>query len=217
MRYAWLLFLGFLFSCSESKPAREVSFVKEHLPVMGPVTYGYNEGSDKVDTVYHRIPDFSFTNQFGLTFSEKDIEGKVYLADFFFTSCPTICPKMTETMARVAKETVGLAGFLLVSHTIDPQFDTPEVLRAYASEKGGAHPHWIFLTGEVDALYDISEHGYMAFAKEAPEEPGGFTHSGFLVLVDQKRQIRAVYDGTRPEIAPEIIKDIHTLLNAKTN
>jgi protein SCO1 len=205
----FLLYVG----CGNKSPVRKNEFVAEKLPRMGPLEVLPSETGDGWDTIYHKIPSFEFINQFGEPFTQENLQGKVYLADFFFTTCPTICPKMTETMKRVHDAIQDFPGVHLLSHTIDPFHDTPEVLREYGNQKGANFEKWTFLTGDLDAIYEICEFGYMAYAKEAPDEPGGFTHSGFLVLIDKNKHIRAVYDGTRIEIAPEIVADIQTLLS----
>lgn len=173
------------------------------------------QGGFTRDTIYHTIPDFSFVNQWGNTFTQDSIRGKVYLADFFFTSCPTICPKMTRTLALVQAELKNEANFHILSHSIDPEYDQPEVLLEYAQKKGADLSQWTFLTGDIMEMYDICEYGYMAYAKPDPSEPGGIIHSGFLVLVDQNFHVRGAYDGTRSELVPEIVQDIRTLLQEK--
>jgi len=203
--------------CGTQAPRQQNEFVAEKLPLMGPVELIPSASGDGWDTVFHTIPPFEFINQDGEIFTHEHLDGKLYLADFFFTTCPTICPKMTETMKRVHDEIQHLDDVHLVSHTIDPYHDTPEVLKAYGIQKGANFAHWTFLTGNLDSIYAISEFGYMAYAKVAPEEPGGYTHSGFLILVDKNKHIRAVYDGTRIEIAPEIVADIQILRNENPN
>lgn len=210
-----LVVLGLQLMACGSKTEQNVTFTAPHLPFMGPHEVKrtlQDDGSFRYDTVYHTIPPFSFTDQGGQIFTHENLRGKVYLADFFFTSCPTICPKMTNTMRMVQESLKGEKDFHLVSHSIDPDFDTPEVLRAYAAKKEADTTNWTFLTGDLLDIYDICEFGYMAFAKPDPDAPGGIIHSGFLVLVDQNRHIRGAYDGTRSELVPTIVQDIQSLL-----
>lgn len=216
LRYIGALWVGMGLMACGSKPQEEARFIAPHLPFMGPhdvQRVDLGDGTFRYDTVYHTIPPFFFTDQNGQPFTQEHLKGKVYLADFFFTSCPTICPKMTNTMRLVQASLKDEPNFHLVSHSIDPEFDSPEVLRAYATKKEADTTNWTFLTGDLLDIYDICEFGYMAFAKPDPEAPGGIIHSGFLVLVDQNKHIRGAYDGTRAELAPTIVQDIKSLLH----
>lgn len=195
--------LSMLLACS-------VPETKKTLPILGPVHVGYENG--KTDSIYHRIPSFTLLNQDSVEFNQDSLNGRIYLVDFFFTSCPTICPKMSLTMQLVYQRLKEDNRFLLISHTIDPQNDTPSKLKAYALKQGANNHRWQFLTGPTDTIFALAE-SYLAFAKVAPEEQGGFTHSGFLMLLDKQRQLRAVYDGTRSEMADSIYSDIQTLFN----
>jgi protein SCO1/2 len=213
--FRWFVLFISMLGCGQ-KVQEEARFIAPHLPYMGPhdvQRVAQEDGSFRYDTVYHTIPAFSFTDHNGQDFTQEHLKGKVYLADFFFTSCPTICPKMTNTMRLVQEGLKGESNFHLVSHSIDPEFDSPEVLRAYAAKKEADLRNWTFLTGDLLDIYDICEFGYMAFAKPDPNEPGGIIHSGFLILVDQNHHIRGAYDGTRTELAPTIVKDVQSLLH----
>ncbi len=190
-------------ACSSPAP-------KKTLPILGPVQVLHENG--KTDTLYHRIPPFSLLNQDSVVFNQDSLNGRIYLVDFFFTSCPTICPKMSLTMQLVYGRLKDDDRFVLISHTIDPRNDQPSTLKAYALKQGVKNHRWQFLTGSADSLFALAE-SYLAFAKVAPEEEGGFTHSGFLMLLDGQRQLRAVYDGTRSEMADSIYTDIQTLFN----
>jgi protein SCO1/2 len=180
------------------------------LPILGPVQVVSGEG--KTDTLYHRIPPFSLLNQDSLVFNQDSLNGRIYLVDFFFTTCPTICPKMTLTMQLLYERLKEDDRFVLISHTIDPKNDGPSALKAYAQKQGVINHRWQFLTGPTDSIFSLAER-YLAFAKVAPEEEGGFTHSGFIMLMDDRRQIRAVYDGTRSELTDSIYNDIQILFN----
>ena len=161
--------------------------------------------------VPHSVRPFSFTDQDGRPFTDKQLKGKIYVADFFFTTCPSICPKMTGNMKLAYEAFRNDSNVFFVSHTIDPEFDTPEVLKQYARDKAYDEPRWRFLTGDKDSIYTICEEDYMAHAAPSDKEPGGYIHSGFLVLVDGRGQLRGAYDGTVQGKAEDLIRDIHKL------
>lgn len=177
---------------------------------------------EKVELVtIGKAPEFSFTNQNNQTISNKSYEGMVYVVDFFFTTCPTICPIMTTNMAKVQDalkgKNVGFASF-----TINPAEDTPEVLKEYAKKFGATSPNWNFLTGDVDEIYDLANKGFNLHARVAEKEIGGFEHSGFFALIDQKGNIVSrknekgnpivYYEGVNDQAIGLLIEDIKTLL-----
>ena len=165
------------------------------------------------DTVYHEIADFEFVNQVGDTISNADVEGKIYVADFFFTTCPTICPIMKKEMLRVYETYKDNPNFLILSHSIDPTHDTQEVLKVYAEKLGvNDAKTWNFLTGDAEKIYEIGQTSYLTTAMEDQNEPGGFLHSGAFVLVDGDGHIRGVYDGTKSDQVDRLIRDIPKLL-----
>lgn len=193
-----------LFSCNKTE---------ERLPVLGEKHMVEKEvdGKKVIDTVYKTIPSFSLVNQYGNVITNKSLDDDIYVADFFFTSCPTICPKMKQEMLRVHKAYIDDEDIKLVSHTLDPRHDTVEVLRDYAEGLGVKGNQWHFLTGEKSKIYDLAEQGYMVSAMVDPSQPGGIIHSGALILVDKKGRIRGVYDGTKGEEVDELIADIRIL------
>lgn len=164
----------------------------------------------------HKVPPFGLTSQAGDTLTHDVVKGKIHVADFFFTTCPTICPKMTRNMRRLQKRLKGLGysekEIMLLSFTVDPEHDTAEVLRRYAKEKGADTDQWKFLTGDREQIYELGEEGYMVAAKEDSEQAGGYLHSGKFILVDQKRRIRGYYDGTDSTTLDRLIGDIRWLL-----
>jgi protein SCO1/2 len=165
------------------------------------------------DTVYHEIADFSFINQLGDTISSADVRDKVYVADFFFTTCPTICPVMKKEMLRVYDQFKGNSQFLILSHSIDPTHDTQAVLKDYASKLGIEDAKtWNFLTGDQEKIFEIGQTSYLTTAMADQNEAGGFLHSGAFVLVDQKGRIRGVYDGTKSDQVDRLMQDIPKLL-----
>lgn len=199
-----ILFLGlFIVACQEKKA----------LPYLGPKET--KMVNSKVDTVYHQIPAFHFLNQDSVWVSEKDLEGKVYVADFFFTSCPTICPKMKTQLLRIYERYLNNEEVRIVSHSIDPTFDTPSVLHSYAERLQVKAPKWTMLTGDKAKIYQLGEKSYMVTAQEDKNEAGGFVHSGAFILVDKQRHVRGIYDGTKEEEVNHLIEDLEILLNEK--
>lgn len=163
------------------------------------------------DTVYHTIPDFSFINQDSQVVNNETFAGKAYVADFFFVSCPTICPKVTKQMKRLHDRFQDEEQFLLLAHTIDPVRDTVGRLKVYAEGLGVASSKWHFVTGEKDELYAIAD-DYFSIAIENPDAPGGFDHSGRIILVDPQRRVRSFCDGTDPASVDKFMEDIEILL-----
>lgn len=184
------------------------------LPILGerePVTKTVN-GKTVVDTVYHTIPDFQFVSQNGDTISAKTLNGKIYVADFFFTTCPTICPKMKVQLKRVYARYKGNPSVMLLSHTIDPNHDTVPVLKEFAQDLGVTGQQWLFVTGDREKIYDIGQNSYMVTAKEDSSAPGGVVHSGAFVLVDKAKRVRGVYDGTTEAGVDKLMTDMDKLL-----
>ncbi len=141
-----------------------------------------------------KVPDFSFINQDSVMITNTDYLGKVYVVDFFFTTCPTICPTMTTNLVAIQDAFEDKEEFGLLSFTINPRYDTPKVLRQYAQKYGVNHPHWNFLTGEQEDIYTLSREGFYVLANENEEAPGGFEHSGMFALVDKQGYIRSRVD-----------------------
>lgn len=169
-------------------------------------------GKPVVDTVYRTIPDFRFTSQYGEIVSAATFDGKIYVADFFFTTCPTICPKMKVQLKRVYEKYKGNDGVMLLSHTIDPNHDTVPVIKEFAQDLGVTGRQWLFVTGDREKIYDIGQNFYMVTAKEDASAPGGVVHSGAFVLVDKAKHIRGMYDGTTEEGVDRLMTDMDKLL-----
>lgn len=201
----------FLYSCSESG-AKEKA-----LPILGEREAVEREvnGQVVVDTLYHQVPDFAFVNQDSQQVTQETVEGKIYVTDFFFTSCPSICPKMKSQMLRVYEEFKENPDVVLLSHSIDPQHDTVAVLKDYADRLGVQSNTWHFLTGEKDSIYDIASKYLVAVQEDGDAAGGGFTHGGHFILVDEQRRIRGVYDGTKEASVDQLLQDIPVLLNEK--
>jgi protein SCO1/2 len=188
---------------------------KKKLPIFGERDWTTKtvDGKEVTDTIYNSIPSFKFVNQKGDTVTEKITEGKVYVADFFFTSCPTICPVMKKQMVKVYNEFKTNPDVLIVSHTIDPDHDTPKVLSQFAADLGITGTQWQFLTGPKEKIYEIGEKSYMSTAKADSTAEGGFIHSGAFILVDKEKHVRGMYDGTTEEGTQRLIADMKVLLD----
>lgn len=178
------------------------------LPILG--RKYYDEAVQ--DTVYHTVSHFSFLNQDSALVTPETFDDKIYVTDFFFTSCPTICPVMKKQMLRVYDQFKDNDEVAILSHTIDPEYDTVGLLHDYAERLGVASPSWQFVTGEKDSIYHIALKSYMVTADEDEQAPGGFIHSGAFILVDKDRRIRGMYDGTVPEQVDVMMNDMRRLL-----
>lgn len=163
------------------------------------------------DTVYHAIAPFQFVDQDSAIITKETVKGKVYVADFFFTSCRTICPIMKTQMLRVYEVTKNMDDVTLLSHTIDPEYDTVALLHDFAARLGVEANKWHFLTGQKDSIYKIAQTSYFATAMEDKTEPDGFIHSGAFLLIDRKGHIRGKYDGTKEIEVNKLIADIKRL------
>ncbi len=194
-----LLLLGAL-ACSQEKKVEE-------LPI-----YGETE-TVGTDTTYHTIGAFAFYNQDSSRITQQTVAGKVHVADFFFTTCPSICIPMAKQMLRVYHEFKDHPDFMILSYSIDPQFDTVAVLQQYAHGLGVPEGgNWHFLTaGETD-VFELGEKRYFVTARQDEKAPGGVLHSGAFILVDQKGRVRGAYDGTDPAKVDQLILDIKKLL-----
>ncbi|MFV5683836.1 SCO family protein [Flavobacterium sp. GB2R13] len=160
---------------------------------------------------YHTIADFSFVNQNGKTITQKDYEGKVYVADFFFTTCGSICPKMTTNLAGVQKAIINNPKVMLLSHTVFPEIDSIPVLKAYAIKNGVVDSKWNLVTGDKKAIYTMARKSYLAVKLGRPDQLYDMVHTENFVLVDTKRRVRGFYDGTKKEDMKRLIEDINFL------
>jgi protein SCO1/2 len=196
------LFFGLFFLISCENTSRKLPILGERDFVNG-------------DSVYRTIPDFKFINQDSAEVSNKTFEGKIYVTDFFFTTCPTICPVMKKQMLRVYEKFKENPQVGILSHTIDPRHDSVQVLKEYRTRLGVSGNMWQFVTGEKDKIYTIGEQSYYVTAGEDATAAGGIIHSGAFILVDKKRRVRGIYDGTKEEDVTKLMKDIVVLLNEK--
>ncbi|OYU96991.1 MAG: SCO family protein [Bacteroidetes bacterium B1(2017)] len=187
------------------------------LPIMGnrSAIEKVVDGKTVIDTLYATVPNFAFVNQDGDSVTQENVKGKIYIADFFFTSCPTICPVMKKQLIRVYDKFKTDPNFLILSHTIDPEYDTLALLKDYCSRLGSDGKHWMFLRGNREATYDLAEKGYYSTALPDSTAPGGFVHSGGFILVDSKGRVRGIYDGTEEKAVDHLMEDILILKEEK--
>lgn len=208
---AFATFLG----CNQEKSGNQKKDTE--LPILGNKNVVEKEENGELvkDTIFHQIPDFQLVDQDSNKVTNKAFEDDIYVADFFFTSCPTICPDMKEQMHRVYQEFEEDDDVRFLSHTVDPEHDTPAVLKNYAEKIGVNTDQWKFVTGDMDSIYDLAKTGYMASARQDSAAPGGVLHSGQFFLVDDRRRIRGVYDGTDSTSVNKLISDIRILRNLR--
>lgn len=195
-----LVSLGLLIAC---EPA-EIP-IDQPLPVLG------NKVVEQGDTIYHRVPDFTFVNQDSQWVTNATFADQAYVVDFFFTSCPTICPKVKKQMLRLYDRYAEEDQLRFLSHSIDVKRDTVGRLKSYADGLGIETEKWHLVTGDKTAIYDIAD-DYFSTAIEDPDAPGGFDHSGLLILVDPQRRVRAFCDGTNEEEVNQFMTYIDRLL-----
>lgn len=195
----------FILSCQEEKK----------LPV-----YGHREareiknadGSITADTLYQTIPAFSFLNQDSTIITNDTFKDKIYIADFFFTSCTSICPVMHSNMKTVFDEFRDNPDVMYLSHTIDFKYDTPSRLKKYAKKLGVDGSNWQFAYGSKDSIYTIAEKSYLVAVVEDSTNKEGYIHQGWFVLIDKQKRMRGIYEGTDKAQVAKLIKDIPVLL-----
>ncbi len=175
------------------------------LPVLGP------KSAQGEDTVYHRIADFSLTNQENENVSERTVKNKIYVANFFFATCQSICPEMSTNLVDVQREFAEDDSVLILSHSVNPLHDSVEVLKGYAASYGAKPGKWHLLTGDKKQIYELAKSSYLVNALEDDGTPEGFLHSELFLLVDDKGRMRGTYDGTDKSQVKKLIADIHTL------
>tara|TARA_R110000868_G_scaffold167363_2_gene401653 strand:- start:717 stop:1391 length:675 start_codon:yes stop_codon:yes gene_type:complete len=186
---------------------------KKLLPILQPVNFN----PELVDSTllhvkkYHTIADFSLINQNGKTITNADYQDKIYIADFFFTTCPTICPIMTDNMGLIQKEIINDDDVMLLSHSVTPQIDSVAQLKKYALEKGVVDSKWNLVTGDKKEIYDLARKSYMAVKTDGDGGPYDMIHTENFILVDKQRRIRGTYDGTNPEEIKKLLEDLKIL------
>lgn len=187
-----------IFSCSTDDDNK--------LPVLG--RHEYIETQNGTDTLFHSIKPFAFLDQDSVLITNADYDGKIYVSDFFFTSCPSICPLMKVQMLRVYDKYQNNPKVGLLSHTIDPEYDNIARLKDYADRLEVSSEKWHFVTGIKDSIYNMAQTSYYIGVRD----DGSFEHSGKFVLIDTKRRIRGVYDGTKEEAVDKLLRDMDLLL-----
>lgn len=192
----FIAIVGLISSCSKTE---------KPLPIFGQreVVNG--------DTVYHKIAKFQFVDQDSAIITNDTFKNQIYVSDFFFTTCRTICPIMKTQMLRVYNATADMPDVKLLSHTIDPEYDTVALLHDFANKLGVSSDRWHFVTGVQDSIYKIAQTSYFATAMEDKSEPDGFIHSGAFLLIDKDQRIRGKYDGTKEDDVNRLLADIKRL------
>ncbi len=160
----------------------------------------------------HRVPPFRLISQDGKTITDKDFEGKIYVADFIFTRCPSICPVMTSELTRVQEAFRGNPDVKIISHSIDPQYDSIQVLKAYSQKHSADNSQWSFVTGDSTQIYNLAKCGYFMAIQKSPDSRLVFDHSDKLILIDKQRRIRGFYAGTKSEEVDRLILEIQILM-----
>lgn len=202
---------GLLIACTLTSILLSCGSKEEKLPI-----FGQREVVDS-DTVYHTIAPFAFLDQDSVWVTNETFRDNIYVADFFFTTCRTICPIMKKQMLRVYEATAEMPDVKILSHTIDPEYDTIALLHDFAERLGVESKRWHFVTGVKDSIYKIAQTSYFATAMEDKTEPDGFIHSGAFLLIDKKQRIRGKYDGTKEEDVNRLIIDIKKLRSEGEN
>lgn len=185
---------------------------KNVLPVYQPTNVNVELVDNSIQHVskYHKINDFSLINQNGETVTQDTYKDKIYVADFFFTTCATICPIMTKNMAAIQKEIINYDDVMLLSHSVTPEIDTVAQLKRYAIEKGVNDKKWNLVTGDKKQIYDLARKSYLAVKSNGAHDYG-MVHTENFMLIDKERRIRGFYDGTKKEDIEKLLDDIETL------
>ena len=212
-KYKWFLFIVTVLSTIILSLFYSALKPKKTLPIYNPSMVNPELVDSTVQYIskYHSIADFSFTNQNGKTITQKDYEGKIYVADFFFTTCGSICPKMTTNLVEVQKAFINNPKVMLLSHTVFPEIDSVSVLKKYAIKNGVIDSKWNLVTGDKKQIYAMARKSYLAVKLGKPEELYDMVHTENFVLVDSKRRVRGFYDGTKKEDIERLIEDINFL------
>lgn len=197
------IFVYAFFFHNNKKPLR-------YLAIFGPKSYEANHG--KTDTTFHTIAPFSFINQDGKTVTETDFKGSIYVTDFFFTTCHSICPVMSNQMERVYTKFKNNPEVKFLSHTVDPEIDSVEQLKAYALKHNADSKQWIFVTGEKKKLYEMARNSYFMDAQQGDGGPDDFIHTQNFALIDMDKRIRGYYNGIDSADVDQLMKDMDLLL-----
>jgi protein SCO1/2 len=186
---------------------------KKLLPVYQPAMVNFELVDSTLQHVkkYHTIADFTLTNQNGKSITQVDYHNKIYIADFFFTTCPTICPIMTKNMAGLQDKIMNDSDVLLLSHSVTPDIDSVPQLKKYALEKGVKDNKWNLVTGDKEQIYELARKSYLAVKTSGDGGPYDMIHTENFILVDKERRIRGFYDGTKSEEMDKLLSDLKIL------
>ena len=211
-KYKWFFVVMFVLSAIIIYTFYTVLKPTKKLPIYQPADVNVELVDTTVQYVrkYHKIKDFELINQNGEIVTQQVFANKIYVADFFFTTCLTICPIMTDHMVKIQKELKDDDEVLLLSHTVTPEIDSVAQLKKYALEKGVNDAKWNLVTGDKKEIYDLARKSYLA-AKDVPYSENDLVHTENFVLVDKKKRIRGFYDGTDPDAIEKLLADIEIL------
>ena len=188
----------FYFGCTEKKSSVLLPIYGEKKIIAG-------------DTIYHQIASFNLTNQIGQVVNQNTTKNKIYIANFFFASCQSICPMMSNQLQEVQKAFLADDSVLILSHSVNPLHDTVAILNNYADTYGAKTNKWHLLTGNKKQIYDLAKTSYLVNAFEDDGSPEGFLHSELFLLIDKKARIRGMYDGTNTAEVKKLIEDVKLL------
>mgnify|MGYP006077304415 FL=1 len=205
--YCYILIFTIAYSCNQRN--------EKQLPIYNPVDFEPKLVDKSLRNINknHTVSDFNLTNQNGATITSKDYKNKIYVVDFFFTSCPSICPIMTNNMLMIQEEFIDNSQVMLLSLSVTPEIDNVEILKTYAEEKGVNDSKWNITTGSKKHIYELARKSYFAVVEQGDGGLQDFIHTPNFILVDTKKQIRGIYDGTDKNEIFRIIDDIKVLAN----
>jgi len=205
LTYSLIFCIGFFFSCNNHE--------NKQLPVYNPVDFKPKLVDKSVRNISknHTVADFSLINQNGINITNKDYENKIYVVDFFFTRCPTICPIMTNNMVKIQDEFINNDDIMLLSMSVTPEVDNVDVLKQYAIDKGVNDSKWNITTGSKKHIYELARKSYFAVVEQGDGGLQDFIHTPNFILIDTKKQIRGIYDGTDENEILRLVKDIKIL------
>ncbi len=206
-KYYWLLLMiptvfivWFFITKNEQKPIRTLAY------------FGRKKTIQKGDTNYHTVKPFCFIDQYNEKVTEETVKGKIYVTDFFFTTCQSICPLMSNQLERVYKTFSNESSVMILSHTVEPEIDSIEILMQYAKLHNVTNKKWLFVTGDKKHLYDMARTGYLLNNETGNGDSEDFIHTQNFALVDKERHLRGFYDGTDTAEVSRLITDIKLLL-----
>jgi protein SCO1/2 len=203
--YACILIFALVVSCNQEN--------ENQLPIYNPVDFEPKLVDKTLRNVNknHTVSDFNLTNQNGVVITSKDYENKIYVVDFFFTSCPSICPIMTNNMLKIQEEFIDNSQVKLLSLSVTPEIDNVKVLKQYAIEKGVNDSKWNITTGPKKHIYELARKSYFAVVEQGDGGLQDFIHTPNFILIDTKKQIRGIYDGTDENEILRLVEDIKIL------